>query len=284
MPDQVRVSCPYCTQDAFPVFLRHQKRFLKCRECSLIFLHPDDRKAEDYSHHYTEAWIKEWRGEGREVVFLEALSYFPESAGRALLDVGCGGGKLLSMAAQAGWDVWGVDPSMEKESWACELARGRIAPALSALPPDIRFRAVCCVNVLDQIHNPWDILKQINGRMAQDSCLVIRLPNCRLHRAVHQVANFLPSLIRNSLLSWSIMHEYSLEPVFLCRMLKDAGFNHRRIMVSVASSGDVYSQGKFFMFFKRVLAFLLRFMSRLSGGKLLLTPSVLVVAHKQDIG
>jgi len=282
MPSQIRIACPYCTQGAFPAFLRHQKRFLKCRECSLIFLHPDDQQPEDYSHRYTEAWVKEWKGEGREVVFLEVLSHFPEPAGGALLDVGCGGGKLLSMAVQSGWNVWGVDPSMEKGSCACESVRERIAPALGALP-DIRFRAVCCVNVLDQVHNPWDILKQISGRMVQDSCLVIRVPNCHLHRAVHQAANFLPPFIRRSLLSWSIMHEYSLEAVFLRRMLKDTGFYHMHMMASVASSGDVYGQGKFFMLFKRALAFLLHAMSRLSGGKLLLTPSVLVVAHKRDI-
>ena len=256
---------------------------MRCKECALIFTHREDIQPEHYSRHYTEIWAKEWRGEEREVIFQEALSYLPMTDGDTLLDVGCGGGKLISMAAQAGWNVWGVDPSLERESWAFEMVRERIVPVLDMLPPNLRFQAVCCLNVLDQVHHSWGFLKPVYDRMTQGSLLVIRLPNCRLHRAIHQLANPLPPLVRRHLLSNAVMHEYGMEPVFLRRMLVDTGFDHVRMLPSIASLGDVYDQGKQFMFIKRILAPLLYAISRLTGGKLLLTPSIFVIAHKRDI-
>lgn len=280
MSEVRQVACPYCAKDATPIFSRYGKRFLKCQECALIFLHPDDRQREDYTHRYAEDWEREWRGEGRKAIFLEALSHCPRPRGGNLLDLGCGGGTLLSLAAQQGWNVWGVDPALNKESWACEMIRERIVPSLKSLPKNVHFQAVCCINVIDHVKRPWDVLEQISNRMTQDSILVMRIPNCRLHRAVHQVAYYMPAFIRNRLLSLSIMHEYCLEPRFICRLLKDKGFDHVRIIPSVASQGDVYGQGKAFMFSKTLLNRILYSMSRLTKRLTPLSTSVLVIAEK----
>lgn len=284
MSEYKNIACPYCrAEKTYPVFHREWRRFLKCPGCSLIFLHPYDRQDDDYSHHYSERWGNEWRGIGREAIFSEAISMLPRTAGGALLDVGCGGGQLLSIAAQKGWDVWGVDVSMEAHSWVCEDVRARIMPSLDSLPQDICFSAVCSINVLDQVHKPWKILKQIAEKMEQGSCFVIRLPNCRLYRIIHQAANMLPSSLGRYLLSWTIMHEYCMESDFLKRFLADAGFEHVSMIDSIASSGDVYGQGSVFLLFKRFLSFVLLSLYRLSCGKILLTPSVLVIAYRQKM-
>lgn len=284
MSEHKSVACPYCSAEkTHPVFHRKWKRFLKCSGCSLIFLHPDDRQDDDYSHHYSERWENEWRGIGREAIFSEVISMLPRTAGGALLDVGCGGGKLLSIADQKGWEVWGVDVSMEAHSWACEDVRARIMPSLDSLPQDIRFSAVACINVLDQVHQPWKILVQIAEKMEQGACFVMRLPNCRLHRIIHQAANMLPSSLGRYLLSRSIMHEYCMERDFLKRFLADTGFEYVDMVDSIASSGDVYGQGSMFLLFKRFLYFVLLSLYRLSRGKILLTPSVLVIAYKQKM-
>jgi len=119
--------------------------------------------------------------------------------------------------------------------------------------------------------------------MQRNSCLVIRLPNCRLHRIIQQFANIFPSSIRIRMSSLLIMHEYSLEPIFLRRVLRDAGFDSVCMATSVSSAGDMYDQGKWFPVFKRILSFLSLVMSWMTGGKLLFTPSILVIAYKQDV-
>jgi ubiquinone/menaquinone biosynthesis C-methylase UbiE len=152
---------------------------VQCRQCGLVYTDPrpdGDDILETYRAVEDPLYIEE--REGRVLTFehhlkpLERLTGEPN--GRPLLDVGAYTGVFVEIAAQHGWDAWGVEPS----SWAVERARSRGLQMVqgtleTADLPNDHFHVVTMWDVIEHLTNPREALRQARCLLAPNGLLVV---------------------------------------------------------------------------------------------------------------
>jgi 2-polyprenyl-3-methyl-5-hydroxy-6-metoxy-1,4-benzoquinol methylase len=109
-----------CTSSGYG---RHHA-IVECLKCGLVYANPRYDSGEMLSRYQAvedPLYVEE--RDGRVLTFERHLRPLEEIAppqdGRRLLDVGCHVGVFVELAAQHGWDAWGVEPSR----WAATLAQ-----------------------------------------------------------------------------------------------------------------------------------------------------------------
>ncbi len=152
---------------------------VQCRRCGLVYTDPrpdGDNILETYQAVEDPLYIEE--REGRVLTFehhlepLERLTGEPD--GRPLLDVGAYTGVFVEIAAQHGWDAWGVEPS----SWAVERAQSRglhmVQGTLeTANLPNGHFDVVTMWDVIEHLTNPRRALLEARRLLTPDGLLVV---------------------------------------------------------------------------------------------------------------
>ncbi len=108
------------------------------------------------------------------------LKYLPiEHRGR-LLDLGCGGGDLLGRMLSLGWQAEGVDNDPAAVEASC---RKGFAVRLGSLHeqrfPDASFDAVVMSHVIEHVHHPADLLKEVRRILKPGRRLVMATPNAQ---------------------------------------------------------------------------------------------------------
>ena len=152
---------------------------VKCQRCGLVYTDPRPE-----GHHILETYqavedpLYVEEREGRVLTFehhlkpLERLAGDPD--GRPLLDVGAYTGVFLEIAAQHGWDAWGVEPS----SWAVRKAQGRGLQMVegtlqTADLPDAHFDVVTLWDVIEHVADPRETLRLAHRLLAPGGLLVV---------------------------------------------------------------------------------------------------------------
>jgi SAM-dependent methyltransferase len=135
------------------------------------------------------------------------LPWLDLSAGKKLLDVGCGaGGPALRIAAATGCSVVGVDVhpqsiaaagSLAAQSDLGERAEFQIADASGPLPfPDASFDAITCIDAINHLPNrervvaEWTRLLNVGGRLLFTDATVVTGPLTNAEIAVRSTAGF----------------------------------------------------------------------------------------------
>lgn len=118
-PDPGSLACTNSRYGVHPPIVR-------CRRCGLMYANPRREASvllNGYDHVVDETYVKE--REGRVLTFRRHLQPIEKlvgsGTGKRLLDVGCHIGIFLEIAAERGWDAWGVEPSF----WSVSQARDR---------------------------------------------------------------------------------------------------------------------------------------------------------------
>jgi len=253
------------------IFERFFRPYYRCGECHLVF---STQLVLDTGYFY-----KEWMGTGRERIFAEVLSQLGTAKKGRLLDVGCGGGLLLSMAGKEGWEICGVEPSICESRRMHDGVREKVTKDMSELNPDC-FDVVVGVNVIDQVKEVWNFLSEMSGHLKAGGTMVVRIPNGFLHRWILRSAELAPGKISGKLQNLAVMHNYGLERKVIMRMFFDAGLKNVRILPSAPSTGDIYGHGSAAVWLKRFIVLMNWVLVRASLGRLVMTPSILIVASK----
>jgi 2-polyprenyl-3-methyl-5-hydroxy-6-metoxy-1,4-benzoquinol methylase len=108
------------------------------------------------------------------------LKYLPcETRGR-MLDLGCGSGELLGTMRSLGWQAEGVDV----DPAAVEVARRKgFKVSIGSLHqqkfPDASFDAVVMSHLIEHVHQPFELLKEVRRILKRGHRLVIATPNAR---------------------------------------------------------------------------------------------------------
>jgi SAM-dependent methyltransferase len=94
-----------------------------------------------------------------------------------LLDVGAGQGEVLGYFQRLGWEVTGWDISPEAVARLDQ--QGFRASVVDIEQDDLRgeYDLVCCSEVLQQVHEPEEVLRKLVSVTARRGCLWITLPN-----------------------------------------------------------------------------------------------------------
>ena len=100
------------------------------------------------------------------------------SAGKRVLDVGCGNGYLGKILAERGFDVTGIEQSGGTDAEFPASVRLVEANLETGLPPlDGKFDFILCADILEHLRDPMRLLKQLKERLAPGGELIASLPN-----------------------------------------------------------------------------------------------------------
>ncbi len=137
----------------------HHPRIVQCTRCGYVYASPrwsDEELLAAYTAVEDETYVHERAG--RELTFrkhLQALEKVVGPAnGRSLLDIGAYIGVFVQVAAQRGWDAWGVEPS----DWAAAEAQrqGLNVIAGTQFAPELTGRQFDVITMWDVIEHVTD--------------------------------------------------------------------------------------------------------------------------------
>ena len=101
------------------------------------------------------------------------------TAGRRLLDIGCGPGFFLSTAIKRGWQGFGIEPSRQAAAHArtlgAQITEGLFTQDTAAALD--RFDVVNLTNVLEHVPDPVTILTRAIGLLEPGGALCVGVPN-----------------------------------------------------------------------------------------------------------
>jgi 2-polyprenyl-3-methyl-5-hydroxy-6-metoxy-1,4-benzoquinol methylase len=107
-----------------------------------------------------------------------SVMHLPFRPGGRLLEVGCGGGNVLRILAELGWEAEGVD--LDAAAVANARSKG-LTVHLGRLEEqgfeDGRFHAIVLSHVLEHVHDPRGLLAQCRRLLHPDGVLVLLTPN-----------------------------------------------------------------------------------------------------------
>ena len=156
-----------------------------------------------------------------------------------LIDVGCGNGRLLELAKQAGWTVMGLDPSADTDG---KHQVGGIEIRRASWPlMDISGNsadAIVFLNVLDHLSDPFTALQAAWRVLRPGGVLYIRVPNGPFH------LRLLTGRWSQTLSTMTVFHLYGFGRGSLQHFLTRVGFERIDIRTAPLSEGDAYANGE----------------------------------------
>lgn len=178
----------------------HGKRFelVKCDQCDQLYhrhILADHWLSELYSNWIDEAQVQAFENASpiaradrdfessrqmvKHIIRLAAGATSTIGAALKLLDFGSGGGRFLAMAAQFGFDAYGVDVSEGRDTVAAAYGV-RIFRDLRAFDDaiDRKLDAVTLFQVLEHLPDPLLVLQELASRLRSGGQLVVEVPDC----------------------------------------------------------------------------------------------------------
>lgn len=135
-----------------------------------------------YEEHYSEEEIKYFTN-SNAIKFKIVDDHLGQTQNdkRRLLDVGCGEGFSMDYFFKQGWEVLGLDYSMEgirKQNPNLEkfVRQGDIYQQLSELENQ-KFEVITLFNVLEHVIDPIGILTSMQKLLSSNGVLIIQVPN-----------------------------------------------------------------------------------------------------------
>ena len=183
-------QCPICNNhESKFLFTKNTYRICQCPECGVEYVANAPTK-ETLNDYYSR---KEWFEGGEEggyqnydeqtldsIKLIEGL--LKRFAGKegSLLDIGCGYGGHLAMAAELGWQCFGVEPS-EHAKTVAEERLGGLASIVSKTEEIIphTFDVILMLDVIEHVSNPYELFYPLfaSGAIQPHTIVIITTPN-----------------------------------------------------------------------------------------------------------
>jgi 2-polyprenyl-3-methyl-5-hydroxy-6-metoxy-1,4-benzoquinol methylase len=197
-------NCPVCLGTAIlPLCQCNDYEIMRCRTCACDFVSPmpnekalkDYYDGQNYFQGETKGTYSDYDVDTEAVLplFNDLLDSIPDVTGKKILDIGCAFGTHLAMAAERGWEAWGIELS----SYAREIALSRHGKKIQVLEnidslPGVEFDLVIILDVLEHLPNPYQLFVDLflHGTIGKKTRLVITTPNARSVDALAEPADW----------------------------------------------------------------------------------------------
>lgn len=205
--DTLLRQCPACHQPESRSLCRKDGYdIVTCLECGCDYVTnpPDDRALRDY--YSREAWFEGGEHGGYQnydaqtqdsVDAIRSLlgqiaSVLPDCKG-SLLDVGCGYGSHLQIAADLGWRCFGVELSEHARSVAIQRlgdAATLVADTAELIPHP--FEVILMLDVIEHVSDPYKIFYELFalGAIQPHTCVIVSTPNAGSIEALRDPAQW----------------------------------------------------------------------------------------------
>ena len=225
--------CPVCaTAGPHPVLLRAGPHvLLRCTGCTACFY--QDRTPPDYADEVFSAMLQQLYLEQGAGLFqiTQALSALDDSSIDSVLDVGCGFGFPVDMAANVlGWRACGLDPSHHAREGA-RLLRADIRKEYLTADSDLGepFALVMGSEVIEHIPDPYAFLAVLRRWVRPGGVLALSTPDAGALSPALGTGSLVPMLSAGSHLIL-----YSTQAAE--HLLRRAGFAHVHVRVEPGSN------------------------------------------------
>jgi len=293
--DAVTHRCPVCEGETVAGPERHGQRYLVCRRCrTAVMSSPPTGSAlrAYYEVEYPSHFMPDRVEASRQELFTALLGRLGRlTLGRRLLDLGCGGGHLLTAAATDGWRGVGSDVSLDACRTAVKASVGGVIQADCAAVP-VRggaVDAVTLVNVLDHLVEPARTVAEAHRVLGESGVLVIRVTNGAFHRTCLALAHRLRWLGRRTGLdAYPVLHVFAFTADGLRRLVEAAGFDVLGVRNSpLVADGPAWADAaprRIPRWLRGLFAFSAAAAARLTAGRWLLAPSIELYARRRAAG
>jgi SAM-dependent methyltransferase len=208
--------------------------------------------------------------------------------GGSAMDVGSGSGNFLRCLREAGFDVFGVEPSQTGSTYArtvhgIETFNGTVE-GFVASGANRDFDVVTILNVLEHLKDPASILRQLRQLLRSGGILVIVVPDARLHALLGGTRRrlgfkdpFWMETERHPLVGFDPPHHLcSFEPRTISQLVKRCGLEP----VYLRNAPVIFNDDRWKNVAKRVLYDFSETIYWLTFQQLILGYSTLLVARK----
>ena len=173
------LPCPVCA-DSGPhaaVVRADAHLLLRCARCGSLFY--ADRTEHAYAVEAAAEVMLQFGLEQNAGIHHQTRLLFGREGARSVLDVGCGFGFAVDLAASVlGWRAVGVDPS-----WAAAAGRAQLGADIrqeyltAELDLGDGFDRVIASEVIEHVADPYAMLALLRGRLAPGGVLALTTPN-----------------------------------------------------------------------------------------------------------
>lgn len=286
------MKCLCCDSDQIIPRSINLRQFYQCVFCGFLF--DSTKEVKDFSgrisSYYSNIDPHERVATSKMHFFSFALHYLSSqitSNDRSILDVGCGFGYFLELASIAGWNAFGV----EIVDSAVEVARNKLGEEcifhgslLKAHYPDEYFDVITLWDVLVMVDNPLEELRECYRILKRGGKVGIRVRNVEFQKIIYHI--YLPLSKVASVLKIKrpyVFHPYNFTKTSLDLILTRGDFSNIQIFNSPLTKGDPYGHSQLRILtpiFKYTIDRLINILFKLSGGRLIMGPSLLAWAEK----
>jgi len=285
------MRCICCLSDKIVSRPIDKREFLRCRNCGFVFKSKENTQdpQKHIQNHYQYEDPHRRVAESKRSFFHLALRYLSKHGGedKNILDVGCGYGYFLKMAANRGWVVYGVEITRDAARRSRELfGEKNIFHGLlnEANFPDNYFDAVTLWDVLVFVDDPFEELTECYRIMKGKAAIGIRVRNVFFQKMVYQIYSPIKNLARGlGIKNPYVFHPYCFSANAIEHLLHRVGFERIQTINSPLTLGDPYSHTRVrgaAHLAKKLVALLSDVIFKVSFGKWLIGPSLLVWARK----
>lgn len=239
-------TCPCGSNEWDERALAETLQMRRCGGCGLLAPVNPPYSRDLMAWYETDYWKKyreEQTGTERDNLYAHVLAWLERLSPRrgTVLDVGCGGGRFLSLCQAKGWKAMGVEPSRDAAAHARQ--RG-LEVCVEAWPvathADASVDAVTFINVLDHLPDPFKALREAARVLKPEGLLYIRVPNAPLHARLKQL------LALVGLEDVAVLHLYGFGRRTFSVLLPRMGFAPLAVRTAPPSQGHAYQKSSAF--------------------------------------
>jgi SAM-dependent methyltransferase len=226
-PSSAARECPACRGEQWDeLYLRQGWNFLRCMTCRLVGIDPmptDEQLAEHYSSRFESGNYQPEIAAERLPTLRGVFNLVYSGEPGRIFDIGCFDGGLLDIAAEAGWETWGL----EYQGSAAEIARRKHPDRimLGALedcePPRRDFDVVTAIGVIEHLRGPASLAAFAAKCLRRGGLLVVQTPDIGSWPA-RMLGRYWPPIAPPE-------HIWYFNRINLSRLLYDAGFREARV-------------------------------------------------------